>query len=213
MSADATLYVGLDPTHFKTDNLIVHCPLIQTFPRDFNEVSIKKQFDAIPKYTHLIFTSKIGVKTFLACLAHHGYTLEDLAGKKVVAVGKKTAATLEKEGIKVTLIADEETQEGVVKKLELLNLDEAYLFLLQSALARSVLTEFLTRRGVNHQLCPLYDTKTRIPKELPKLENYQEIVFTSPSTVNAFIELFGSLPQDKKLTPIGPVTRARLEKN
>jgi uroporphyrinogen-III synthase len=40
---------------------------------------------------------------------------------------------------------------------------------------------------------------------------FDEIVFTSPSTVAAFKEIFGALPRGKKLVAIGPITEEALD--
>jgi uroporphyrinogen-III synthase len=45
---------------------------------------------------------------------------------------------------------------------------------------------------------------------VPNLAAFDEIVFTSPSTIEAFLAIFGALPRDKILTPVGPVTEAAL---
>ena len=59
-------------------------------------------------------------------------------------------------------------------------------------------------------MCPIYDTRTVQPKVVPDLTKVDEIVFTSPSTVKAFLDVFSEIPQDKKLTTIGPVTEQAL---
>jgi uroporphyrinogen-III synthase len=57
----------------------------------------------------------------------------------------------------------------------------------------------------------LYDTVTQKLEPKPDLNHVQEIVFTSPSTVLAFLEIFGALPKGKKLIAIGPITQQQLE--
>ena len=56
-----------------------------------------------------------------------------------------------------------------------------------------------------------YHTQTNKAVVLPDLNLCDEIVFTSPSTVDAFIDLCGSLPEDIQLTPIGPITKNKLK--
>ena len=205
-----TLYLGLDPSYFKTDNTLVHCPVIQTIPRDFNTPKIRHIFADVPVFTHLIFTSKEGVRIFFDALTHHGHTPSDLEGKKIIAIGEVTARSIEARGIKVTQIAREETQEGIIKMLATQDLDKAYICLPCSALSRPDLAQFLMVRRVRHQLCIIYDTVAFNPKVKPDLNHVDEIVFTSPSTVDAFQKIFGMIPKDKRLTTIGPITEGKL---
>jgi uroporphyrinogen-III synthase len=139
-----------------------------------------------------------------------GYSVKDLEGKEIVAIGKITAKYIEQHGAKVAKIADSETQEGMIHLLALEDLGKSYVFLPQSSRARCNLVQSLVHRGVRHQRCDLYDTKVKIPTVKPKLENFDEIIFTSPSTIDAFQKVFGKLPKEIKLTAIGPVTRIRL---
>jgi len=50
--------------------------------------------------------------------------------------------------------------------------------------------------------------KNRIARDLPDLDlnNFDEIIFTSPSTVRNFKKRYGSLPRDIKIECIGDVT-------
>ena len=56
----------------------------------------------------------------------------------------------------------------------------------------------------------LYDTISQVIQPKPNLDHVDEIVFTSPSTVKAFIEIFGVLPRGKKCLAIGPITEQAL---
>lgn len=205
------LYLGLDPNHFKAEGELIHCPLIEIIPRDFDDHSIRNAFDDLLRYTHLIFTSKTGVKVFFDFLAHYGYRPEDLEGKAVLTVGKSTARAAENYGIAHIEIAEEETQEGIVKLLAVKDLDDAYIFIPCSALARPILANFLMINRIRHQVCPIYDTRARMPDQKPNLDEVDEIVFTSPSTVDAFKKIFGQIPENKKITTIGPITKSRVD--
>ena len=54
--------------------------------------------------------------------------------------------------------------------------------------------------------CALYDTVTYLPTPQLNLVEFDEIIFTSPSTVDAFVEIFRELPSDINLIAIGPIT-------
>lgn len=208
------LYLGTDPTEFEmrghVQGHLIHYPIIKIIPRSLNDPEIRQAYDDLEEYTHFIFTSKNAVKVFCQHLFELQKSPGDFKQKMVVAIGEVTAAHLLAKGLCPQLIAKEETQEGLVKLLGLVNLDEAYVFLPRSALSRPVLSNFFKEREIRYQACDLYDTKTQNLEPKPELSQVDEIVFTSPSTVKAFVEIFGKIPTGKNLLAIGPITEETL---
>ena len=133
-----------------------------------------------------------------------------LAGKLCLAVGEATKRRIEEQGYSVLAAPKEETAEGLISALDQLELKDAFFFWPHSALSRPLLTDYFAERKVRFCACAVYDTKFQLPGPLPPLEEIDEIIFTSPSTVHAFLHYFGKLPKGKKLTPIGPVTKKTL---
>ena len=209
-----TLYLGTDPTQFEShgqsEGHLVHYPVIQIVPRDFNDRQIKRAYDDLDEYTHFIFTSKNAVKVFAGHLSQMNKLVSDLQEKTVIAIGEVTAAHLAARGLPPSLVCQEETQEGVIHVLNDLNLDDAYIFVPRSSLSRPVLVHYFKEREIRCQACDLYDTVPNRIEPKPDLSEVDEIVFTSPSTVTAFLEIFGALPIGKKCLAIGPVTESAL---
>ncbi|MCB1107335.1 MAG: hydroxymethylbilane synthase [Chlamydiia bacterium] len=197
------LYLGTD----KKEGTF-HLPLIEIVPRDFQGFEFKSVMADLPDFTHIIFTSKNGVRVFFDCLAFYGLKIK---GGKIFAVGKVTAKELEKRGVKVDKVAEEEMQEGVISLLAMEELDDAYVLLPQSSGARPLLLHELMMRRVRHQRLCLYDTKVKIPPIKPELTDFDEIIFTSPSTVDAFLKVFDKIPKGMKMTSIGPITQKALK--
>ncbi len=197
------LYLGSDPERFRAQRKqrIIHFPLLEVVPRSLHSTAMAHILDDLPNYTHSIFTSKSTVWI----LRQHLRAL-----KNIFAIGKSTAAALEKEGVVPTWVAKEETQEGIIEHLRLFDWnEESYVFLPRSALARSALENFLILQQIRHQVCDLYDMQIKSIAP-PSLDNIEEIVFTSPSTVNAFRQFFPHPPVEQRLTPIGPITAEAL---
>ncbi len=167
------------------DSCDLHYPIIRTVPRKV----------ALPPHTHIIFTSKMAVRHFPG----------SLVGKTIIAVGKKTG-----EEARAHHIAEEETAEGVCALLDQLDLEGATILWPHSALSRPVISDYLSERDIAFHDTVLYDTVTNRPFDPPNLDPIDEIVFTSPSTVKAFLELYGELPTNKKLTAQGPITQGAL---
>lgn len=115
-------------------------------------------------------------------------------------MGQKTGSLLPD-----PLIAKEETAEGMLPLLASLRPTDFVLWP-HSQLSRNIIPRFLEERKIPYAAPILYNTIPLHPKTPPPLDAFDEIIFTSPSTVESFISLYGTLPSNKKLTSIGPVT-------
>lgn len=186
------LYLGLNPPPG-----VFHYPVIRTEKLDTPELQRAKEL--WPSFTHVIFTSQTAVR----------YWDLPLDGKTVIAIGEATASALSVPSV----LAPSATQEGVIALLESLNLRNAYLFLPHSKRSRPNLEQYLIEKGISHFVLDLYDTVFQKPLPVPDLSLFDEIVFTSPSTVEGFLEIYGKLPLDKKLTSIGPVTEKKISES
>jgi uroporphyrinogen-III synthase len=208
------LYLGTDPTTFECKGHarghLIHYPVIKIVPRSLEHPGLKQAYSELNAFTHLIFTSKNAVKVFLQHLVDLKQSIEALKAKTVIAIGTVTAMHLSSRDLAPQYVAKEETQEGVVQLLRRMSLEHAYFFLPRSSLSRPVLTSFFQEQSIRFQACDLYDIVTQILEPKPDLDRIDEIVFTSPSTVNAFLEIFGTLPNNKTLIAIGPVTEQAL---
>lgn len=206
----SVLYTGLD---LPKDPYVrwFHLPLIRVEPRSSQDPEIKKAYSEISLYTHILFTSKSGVRFFLEGLTTWGYSKESLANKEVITVGKATKEFVENQGIEVKYVAEQESSEGVIALLKTLSLREGYLFWPHSARSRPIITDFLKEQSILYRAAVFYDTHHESPLLLPNLDSFDEIFFTSPSTIDAFLTLYGKIPADKKVRCIGEVTQAHLE--
>lgn len=206
------LYLGTDPSSHETDCEIIHVPFIEIVPRDFDSFEIQHQFDDIFEYTHIIFTSKNAVRVFFDALAYYQIDQEVLLDITILCIGPVTDRELQKHKITHQITAKNSTQEGIIELLELLDLDKAYIFNPRSSRSRPTISSYLRVRKVRHQMCDLYDTKVKLLSDLPDLERFHEVVFTSPTAVDAFFSFFSSVPSTLILKTIGPITEHALNK-
>lgn len=211
------LYLGLELPSELRDKEVVHLPLIRIKPYPKEHSGVVQAFANFMGYTHLIFTSKSAVKIFFEYAAFNGLSTADLNQKKYLSVGKKTTLALQHCGVEQILTASDETAEGMIKLLSLINLDHSFVFWAHSALSRPVLMDWLQAQqsvvaGFKWHACIFYDTVLNLPKELPDISCFEEIIFTSSSTVDAFYTIFGRPSPDQRLTCIGPVTEKHLHK-
>ena len=191
MAISRILYLGTDPSRF--GKKVFHCPLIGTHPLPLPSPVL----DAWDQFTHLIVTSPN---------AAHILSSHDLNGKKILAIGKGTAQILGD----CFAISHPETQEGMITLLKGLDLKESYILYPRSSIARPLLANYLHEAGIRHVTCDLYETIYLKPDPLPNLADFDEVVFTSPSIVKAFMAAFGEVPCHLKLTCIGPITEKEL---
>lgn len=190
------LYFGLDPSRYPHAGRLTHLPLIRTEPYPFEEV---KYYFHLP-YKLLLFTSRIAVSYFFSY-----YNAEN---KPIICVGNATADRVKDFGRKVSWVAEEPCGEGVINLLDRLDVRE--ILYPHSKQARPLIPSYLKKeqRGISF---PLYKTvKNNVI--LPDFEKFDRIVFTSPSTVDAFHRLCPSLPPREKCEAIGPVTQNALNK-
>jgi hydroxymethylbilane synthase len=192
------LYLGLKAPKNDLYRRYYHTPLIKIVPRKLDRIP------DISSFTHVIFTSQSTVEIFFRMIPN-------LKNKKVISVGTKTTQKLKSLGVDVSVTAVDETSEGIVSELEKLDLKNTKIFWPHSALSRPIISDYLTQKNIPFEEWVLYDTQFNEPKVLPKLDEIDEIFFTSPSTVDAFIHFYKTLPTDKILTPIGSITQNYLE--
>ncbi len=205
-----TLFTGLDPAFFDLGPSFLHVPLIEIVPRPLENKDSQNMFSHLRDFTHLIFTSKNSVRIFCEYLGKVGKDLEHIKHLQILSIGKRTTLSLQQEGIKASMTSTQESQEGIIELLSTLSLENAYLLLPRSAIARPNLTHYLVEQGIHHFHCDLYDTIYKEPDQQIPFDEVSEIVFTSPSTVNAFFSFFPHVPSHIQIKCIGSVTQHAL---
>lgn len=203
------LYTGLDPKFYKAAGEVVHCPLIEIKHYPFSKFPNFAYL--IDRASHLLLTSKTAVQRLFELMEEYQIPLASLDLKCLIAVGQKTAAALQERHFYVSYIAQNESQEGVIKVLNQLHFKpDSFLLYLKSAQARPLLKEYLKEYVKEHETLDLYETSSRILSEKPSLEDFDEIVFTSTSCVKSFSDNFKELPSHINVVCKGDVTRKYL---
>lgn len=202
------LYLGTDPSYYKVQGVqMIHYPVIHIVPR--MNFCVKVAYSKLSSYTHLLFTSKHAVQIFFQQLNSLGISKSLLQSITIIAIGRITARYVEKY-TSCSFVAEEETQEGIIAFLRTQPLEKSHFFFPRSSLSRNVIIDFLQKNHILFQSCFIYDTVTWKKQPVLNLEGIDEIIFTSPSTVKAFLEIFSVIPLDKKLITIGPITQKAL---
>jgi uroporphyrinogen-III synthase len=198
------LYLGLDPTRYACKGEVFHLPLIKIVHRPFQEV--EPTLGQLTQTTHVILTSRTAAH--LLC-DYANQASQSLSDKIFLTVGQATAAALYDKGFSAIHVALQETGEGVVDLLKILP-NACHIFYPHSAIARPLIADYLKKNSVSFTATILYDTVAR-HVQLPDLNDFEEIIFTSPSTVAAFFACTTHIPPYEKCIPLGPITARALE--
>ncbi len=207
------LFTGTNPERFRHLGEILHAPLIKIAAlNDYTKV--KKEVKEISKYHWIIFTSRYAVKYFFdpapACLRKH-YCMGGRGGVRICAIGRATANKLKEYGIRVDCVPRKESSQGIVKALRRFNLKSKNILIPRSNLSSNYLPRALRKTGANVKALTVY--KNVRPSKVKKIDfnKIDEIIFTSPSTVQNFMAVYKKIPEGIIMKCIGEVTCAKLK--
>lgn len=205
---------------------VLHAPMIEIKEPDSWQ-ALDESIHQLNLYDWVIFTSVNGVKFFFERLAKK--RLEPLAkvsGASVCAIGLATAKALEKQDVKVDLIAADAHAEGLLQALlfytgNLQTLRGKRFLLPRARIARELLPVELSKLGAQVDVVEAYqNVMPEIADDsflhLLKDGRIDVVTFTSSSTVHNFVAMAGrenlqTLLQHSRIACIGPVTRGTAE--
>jgi uroporphyrinogen III methyltransferase/synthase len=198
---------------------IIQFPTIKIVPPESFD-DLDRALENIETYDWIIFTSANGVRFFFNRLSEMGKDVRGLKGIKICTIGPATQSAIEKRGISVNIVPEEFISEGVVEAFKGQDMRNAKVLLPRAEVARDVIPEGLRELGATVDVAVTYRTISSGSdgKELETLiqnEKVDVITFTSPSTVNNFINIMGEnlkLPEMVKIACIGPVTEKAAQK-
>ena len=178
--------------------------------------------------SYLLFTSQYAVKGFMRVVEdtdYQQYTNKDL---KVISIGKTTTEALHKAGFKDVIQVDKDNRYGVIEwfKKERPKFLEQHPIIIEhgeefeeipavlypcSSLSPDDIPEALFALRYNVTKWTVYNNELPKNPRRVNLNHFKRIVFTSPSTIDNFIKLYGKLPENTEFITRGPITQAHLE--
>ncbi len=196
----------------------ISMPLIKTKTVELNK-KIKRTLNQLHNFNWIIFTSKRGVSGFFKLLKDLNFAENKIKALKFAVIGAPTADELINQGFKANYINPGNTSKEFLFYLlrdVINNCDKILMPLgnLASNYIPNALSEIAELTRIN-----VYETIKL--KELSKKtlhlindNNYQLLVFTSPSAFENFIEITAYKPNDKKLNilSIGQTTTKAIQK-
>jgi uroporphyrinogen III methyltransferase/synthase len=212
--ANALIAAGFEPVFF---------PVIEIRPFEEN-VALDRAIAKLGCYDWIVFTSVNGVEAFFERLPSPPFALPGRergaeGGVRVAAIGPKTAHSLVTRGVTPDFVPDEYIAEAILPGLG--DLCGRWVLLPRAEIARKALPEAIAAAGgVAHEIA-VYQTLPvePNPEGLAALKSgVDAVTFTSPSTVENFVELARRagldplhLPGDPKIACIGPITQKAAE--
>ncbi|MBU2611301.1 MAG: uroporphyrinogen-III synthase [Chloroflexi bacterium] len=199
---------GFEPVYF---------PVIEI--RTFEEnVALDRAIAKLSCYEWVVFTSANGVDAFFDRLHPSPFQGEG-TGVRVAAIGPKTAEALQSRGVTPDFVPEEYVAEAILPGLG--DLRGRWVLLPRAEIARKALPKAIAEAGgVAHEIA-VYQTVPVQPDPdgLAALKSgVDAVTFTSPSTVENFVEIARRagldpfhLPGNPKIACIGPITQKAAE--
>jgi uroporphyrinogen III methyltransferase/synthase len=205
------LVLGTHPEKYTHLGTIVHRPIVKCVPLEDYSI-LDSMIRAIESFNWLVFTSANGVRFFFERLRRTGLDARALRSAKVAVIGKTTARRLISFGIMADLVPQTESSAGLLEEFKRLDMRDKEVLLPQAAASSEELREGLAAMGAIVQDVPVYQTLEIEPADVD-LEHIDKILFTSGSTVRAFMKRFGGIPSHVMACCLGAPTQVEAAKH
>ena len=211
-AARRVLVTGTSAAPYRHLGELVHTPLIAiTDPEDWQPLDAA--VDRIASYTLIVLTSRYAVTALVERLLARGADGRRLAHVRLAAIGRATAAALRDRGLAADTVAHSEHSDGLLAALRDAGPVAGERVLLpRSFLADDTLPAALRAAGAEVTAVTAY-RNVRVENPVrTDLACLDAVLFTSPSTVQAFRRVYGHrLPPSLALWCRGPRTRHAAE--
>ncbi|MFC1604038.1 uroporphyrinogen-III C-methyltransferase [Planctomycetota bacterium] len=205
------LVLGTHPEKYTHLGTIVHRPIVKCVGlEDYSH------FDEILKrlepFDWLIFTSAHSVRFFFEHLRLVGSDARSLVSVRIAAIGKTTAGELAGFGVLADMVPDNESSAGLLEKFGTMDMSNKQVLLPRAKVASRELPDGLAAMGVEVVEAPAYMTVEVEPADVD-FEHIDKILFTSGSTVRAFVKKFGQVPPKVRAYCLGTPTQTEAKKH
>lgn len=172
---------------------------------------LDEYIEKLRSYTHIIFTSPKSVDIFFDYLIRKKYDIRKVKSK-ISVVGKATKDALEERGVVPFIISKDSNGEELIKEISLY-LEKGDRIMLPCSLnGRFNLKSELEKMGAFVEKVSIYNTKMGDFFNKRSFEKVDIVLFTSPNSVNNFIDMVGlEKLKLKKSFAIGPHTYKTLK--
>ncbi|MDD5722190.1 MAG: uroporphyrinogen-III C-methyltransferase [Syntrophales bacterium] len=200
---------------------VISFPTIRIAPPD-DFCDLDRAIENIEQYPWIVFTSANGVRFFFERFFGLRGDIRDLKGVRFCTIGPATRACVEAYHIPVDLVPDQYLSEGVVEAFGSWDIAGQNILLPRAEIAGDVIPEGLSAMGAHVDVAAAYRTVSpggdgKDILELMESGRVDVLTFTSPSTVDNFIDIIGGsgavIPDRVRIACIGPVTERACRKH
>jgi uroporphyrinogen III methyltransferase / synthase len=193
---------------------VVEFPTIETAPPKSYAV-LDRAIKRVASFDWIIFTSAMGVESFIERLKSCGRDIRALGDASIAAIGPATAARLADYALQVAAVPDEYRAEEIVSAIGIKRIRGKRFLIPRAEVAREALPGILREKGAK-EVVVAAAYRTVKPKgaqiermrELLASRTIDLVTFTSSSTVTNFCELLDVSAKGIRAAAIGPITAA-----
>ncbi|MBW2674959.1 MAG: uroporphyrinogen-III synthase, partial [Deltaproteobacteria bacterium] len=197
---------------------VISFPTIRIAPPD-DYGDLDRAIENIEQYQWIVFTSANGVRSFFDRFNGVKGDIRDLKGICICTIGPATRTCVEGYHIPVDLVPDEYLSERVVEAFKDMDIASKKILLPRAEIAGDVVPDGLSQMGARVDVVVAYRTLPaggdgKDIRELMESGRVDVLTFTSPSTVNNFMDIIGggaAIPDHIRIACIGPVTQRACE--
>jgi uroporphyrinogen III methyltransferase/synthase len=200
------LHLGNHPDRYSHLGTIVHRQIIQCVESENTQES-EAFFKARKSYDWIVFTSGNGIQFFFKKLFESGLDTRLFSDTKFAVIGKASGQRLLEFGIKADLCAAVESSKGLLEAFCDIDVNGRSVLLPQAEVSSNELPEGLSAKGADIDKICVYKT---VEKDIDEVDlNFiDQIIFTSGSTIRAFVNKFGTVPEHIQAFCLGVPTQA-----
>lgn len=203
----AILVTGTHKEHFESMGKVIHQPLIEITRTP--EAGLLQKIENLHQFDWLFFTSRYSVRFFFETLRNSGKDSRYLHPLRIASIGHVTSDALKEEGISPDLQAEDESSVGLLKLIQEKGIKAGKVFIPRSNIGLTVLPDGLSSLGWEVETFAIYTNKLPKGTVALDLEAVDKIVFSSPSCVSNFIQVYGVFPKNKEFIFRGKETEKR----
>lgn len=205
------LLPGTHPQKYKHLGIIVHRPLIKSVPLD-DYTQADRVLKRLNAFDWIVFTSTNGVNFFFQRLNAISLDTRAVGPTKVSAIGKSTAEKLKTFGILADMQPKLESSIGLLEEFQKVSVKDKRILLVRPKVGSSMLLDGLADVGAIVETAVVYRNVDIEPEETD-FSFIDQILFTSGSTIRAFLKRYGSVPAGIKVYCLGQPTLTEAKKH
>ena len=203
------LFTGLDPTNFRSLGDVLHWPALRIVRDEDGYAVLGEVLARLGRgdFDHVIFTSRVGVRSFAAALRSRQKDVRLLGRAVITAAGAGTAMLLSEHSLRADVVPSNPGSEGILRCLG--QRPGREILLVQGSHAPQGLQRKIEHSGGNVTRLALHrvEPNPQLGRPLPE---HDVAYFVSPSGVRAWRDAYGPDGFKKRIWCIGEVTRTQL---